>query len=48
MNKLEELKTAKENVKYLLEHENASVDMKGLVYWAGVVERLRKEIKEML
>jgi len=42
---LEELKKAKENVRWLLDHESGSVDMHGLVYWAEVVERLRKEIK---
>ena len=46
--KLEELKTAKINVRWLLDHESGLVDMHGLAYWAGVVERLRKEIKEML
>jgi len=48
MTKFEELKTAKENVRYLLDHEGALVDMHGLEYWAGVVERLRIEIKAEL
>ena len=45
---LEQLKTAKENVAWLLEHEAGLVDMHGLAYWAGVVERLRAEIKATL
>jgi len=48
MDKFEELQKAKTNVQYLLDNENALVDMHGLVYWSGVVERLRKEIKSML
>lgn len=43
--KFKELNKAKDNVRYLLEHSNAKVDMKGLEYWAGVVERLREQIK---
>ena len=45
MKKYEELLKAKENVKYLLDNPDSLVDMHGLVYWAGVVERLRKEVK---
>src|SRR5712671_1379714 len=45
---LEELNKAKENVKWLLDHEAGLVDMHGLVYWSQVVERLRKQIKETL
>ena len=45
---LEELKKAKDAVKWLIDHESGLVDMHGLVYWAEVVERLRKEIKETL
>lgn len=48
MTKFEELQKAKENVRYLLDHEGALVDMHGLTYWAGVVERLRAEIKATL
>jgi hypothetical protein len=44
----EQLQKAKENVKWLLDHENGLVDMHGLAYWAQVVERLRREIKETL
>lgn len=47
-NKFKELEKAKENVKWLLDNCDGKVDMYGLEYWAGVVERLRKEIKEML
>ena len=31
-----------------LENEATLVDWHGLAYWAGVVERLRGEIKKML
>lgn len=43
-----ELKQAKDAVRFCLEHESGLVDMHGLEYWAGVVERRRKEIKEMI
>ena len=46
--KIKELEKAKKAVKSCLENCNTLVDMYGLEYWAGVVERLRKEIKEML
>lgn len=46
--KIKELEYAKKAVMSCLEHYNVLVDMHGLEYWAGVVERLRKEIKEML
>lgn len=46
--KFKELEKAKKNVMYLLENSNALIDIHGLEYWAGVVEKLRKEIKEML
>lgn len=45
---LEDLKTAKGNVTWLLDHADGSVDMHGLSYWAGVVERLRAELKASL
>lgn len=45
--KYKELQTAKENVKWLLEN-NDLVDMHGLTYWAGVVERLRQEFKQIV
>ena len=43
-----ELEQAKDAVRFCLEHESGLVDMHGLEYWAGVVERRRKEIKEMI
>ena len=43
-----ELEKAKDAVRFCLEHESGLVDMHGLSYWAGVVERHRKEIKEMI
>ena len=46
MIKYEELLKAKENVKWLLDNPNGLIDMKGLSYWAGVVERLREEENE--
>ena len=48
MTKIEELQKAKENVRCLLDHQDSLVDMHGLSYWAGVVERLREEIKKTL
>ena len=45
---LEQLEIAKKNVRELLENGNLSIDMHGLKYWAGVVERLREEIKREL
>jgi len=45
---IKDLETAKTNVKTLIDEPNALIDMKGLSYWAGVVERLRNEIKEQL
>jgi hypothetical protein len=41
------LKEAKEAVTWLLLNDGL-VDMKGIVYWSGVVERLRTEIKEAI
>lgn len=43
-----ELEQAKDAVRFCLEHESGLVDMHGLEYWAGVVVRRRKEIKEMI
>jgi hypothetical protein len=48
MTKFEELQKAKENVKYIIDNPDSLVDMHGLVYWAGVVERLRVEVKATL
>jgi len=36
---------AKKNVVWLLDHPDGLVDMHGIKYWAGVIERLREEIK---
>lgn len=46
--KIELLQKAKENVIWLVENQGGLADMHGLVYWAGVVERLREEIKKDL
>jgi len=46
--KIKELEYAKKAVLSCLEHDGVLVDMHSLSYWAGIVERLRKEIKEML
>lgn len=46
--KIKELDYAKRAVLSCLEKASVLVDMHGLEYWAGVVERLRNEIKEML
>ena len=46
--KLEELQYAKEAVISCLENHAVSVDMHGLTYWAERVEKLRKEILEVL
>jgi hypothetical protein len=49
MNELfEELQHAKDAIKWLLDHESGLVDMHDIVYWAGVLVRIRKEIKEQL
>lgn len=47
-NKIEELEKAKNNCIWLLDNPDGLADMHGLEYWAGIVERLRKEIKEAL
>lgn len=46
--KVEQLQEAKNNVRWLVDHPRGLVDMHGLVYWAGVVERLREELAEEL
>ena len=46
--KIDKLEYAKKAVLYCLDNENGSVDFHGLSYWAGVVEKLREEIKGML
>lgn len=42
-----ELNKAKENTLACLENGNVSVDFHGLKYWAGRVELIRKELKEL-
>lgn len=43
-----ELEKAKDNVRTLLDNPNASIDMHGIEYWAGRVERLRELIKNSI
>lgn len=45
---IKKLEYAKKSVLWLLNNESGLVDMHGLAYWAGEVERLRKEIKNRL
>ena len=45
---IKELETAKKNCYRLLEHPEGLVDMHGLEYRAGKVERLREQIKKAL
>jgi hypothetical protein len=47
---MKKLKYAKDAVLWLLDHGDTgcSVDFHDIAYWAGEVERLRKEIKESL
>jgi hypothetical protein len=44
----ERLVYAKDAVRWLLDHTEGLVDMHGLKYWAGEVERLRAAIKATL
>ena len=44
----EKLEKAKSNVRWLLDNADGLVDMHGIEYWAGTVERLRKDIKSKL
>lgn len=46
--KFKELMEAKKNCQHCLDHANGNADMHGLEYWAGRVEKLRKEVVEML
>lgn len=48
MSALDALAQAKANVSWLLDHPDGLVDMKGIVYWAGRVESLRKDIRASL
>jgi len=41
------LKTAKDNVFWLLSNPDGLVDMHGIKYWAGEVERLREILKKI-
>jgi hypothetical protein len=45
---IKKLEYAKNAVTWLLVHSDGSVDFHGIFYWAGEVERLRIEIKELL
>lgn len=47
-NLIEKLEKAKKAVLACLENKNVSVDFHGLSFWAGEVERLRKEIEKLL
>ena len=44
----EKLEYAKKAVQSCLDDSEVSVDFHDMVYWAGVVERLRAEIKKGL
>jgi hypothetical protein len=46
--KMKELAEAKKNTQTLLDNAEASVNFHGLEYWAGRVEKLRNEIKNLL
>lgn len=46
--KIKQLEYAKKAVLSCLEKDGVLVDMHSLEHWASVVERLRKEIKDML
>ena len=48
VNKVKLLIEAKENVLFCLNHPKGLVNMHGLSYWAGEVERLRKELDDKL
>lgn len=46
--KFKQLEKAKNNIRTLLDNARGNIDFHGLVYWAEVVEKLRKEISENL
>lgn len=48
LDKIKHLEKAKQATRDCLNDSNVLVDMHGLAYWAGEVERLRKEIRERL
>lgn len=45
---IKQLEEAKRAVLFCLNNEGGLVNMHGLSHWAGVVERLREEIKQQL
>lgn len=45
---INDLETAKKNVRTLLDEPNALIDMHSIKYWAGEVERLRELIQDNL
>lgn len=48
LKKVSELLEAKDNIIFCLNNPTGSAGMHGLSYWSGVVERLRKELAELL
>lgn len=48
VNALKQLEEAKQAVRDCLANESVLVNMHGLAYWAGEVERLRNKIKGLL
>lgn len=46
--KIKKLEYAKKAVQSTLDNGSCLVDWHGIAYWAGEVERLREEIKEVL
>ena len=47
LKKVGDLLEAKKNVLYCLNNPTGLADMHGLSHWAGVVERLRKELNDV-
>ena len=45
---IDQLLKAKENCRYCLDNGMGLVDMKGLSYWANLVEELRAQLKELM
>ena len=48
INKIKDLEYAKNAIYAILKDSDCLVDMHGLTYWAGRVEKLRQEIKELI
>ena len=46
--KFKELMEAKHNCQFCIDNATGDADMHGLVYWAERVEKLRKEVADML